>query len=149
MASSVASQLVLTLHRGRGRTPTQRPGGFLAAANVTASDDQYFLREAGHNSLDSVAFHYSIYRAMARILGMDGNLQVAYDTNADLVDAWNQIFVSNDLLNPTSGDVDPRHMYGTSNFDIFRWQSLENGTQRVAVGTFLTSLVMPGIPLVR
>jgi alpha-1,3-glucan synthase len=86
---------------------------------------------------------------MARILGMDGNLQVAYDTNADLVDAWNQIFVSNDLLNPTSGDVDPRHMYGTSNFDIFRWQSLENGTQRVAVGTFLTSLVMPGIPLVR
>lgn len=79
---------------------------------------------------------------------MDGNLQVAYDSGPNLVDAWNEIFVTNDMLNPRTGEVDPRHMYGTSNFDIFRWQSLENGTQRTALGTFINSLIMPGIPLV-
>jgi alpha-1,3-glucan synthase len=31
---------------------------------------------------------------------------------------------------------------------VFRWPSLENGTQRSALGTFITSLVVPGIPLV-
>lgn len=120
----------------------------MAAANLSASDDQYFLRERGKNALDSAAFHYSIYRALARTLGMDGNLQVAFDTGTDFVDAWNELFVSNDIVNPHTGAVDPKHMYGTSNFDIFRWQSLENGTQRVAVGTFINSLIMPGIPLV-
>lgn len=140
-----------SLYLGRGRTPTQRPGGFLQAANLSESDDQYFLREKGLNGLDATAFHYSIYRAMARLLGMEGNLEVGFDTGGDLVEAWNQIFVTNDLINPgggsMAGKVDPRHMYGTSNFDIFRWQSMENGTQRAALGTFISSLVMPGIPL--
>ena len=78
---------------------------------------------------------------------MDGNLNVAYDVDVNFVTAWNQIFVDNDFLN-TAGTLDPRHMYGTSNFDVFRWPSLQNGTQRSALGTFITSLVMPGIPLV-
>ena len=59
-----------------------------------------------------------------------------------------KLFVDNDFINPRSGIVDPRHMYGTSNFDVFRWPSLENGTARSALATFITSLVMPGIPLV-
>lgn len=79
---------------------------------------------------------------------MDGNLQVAFDVDTNFITAWNQMFVSNDFINPSTGDVDPRHMYGTSNFDVFRWPSLENGTQRSILGTFITSLVMPGIPLV-
>lgn len=123
------------------------PPGFLAAANVTAKDN-YFLRDQPLNALDGIAFHYSIYRAIARFLGMDGNLQVAYDIDTNFVTAWNQMFVNNDFLNPSTGLVDPRHMYGTSNFDIFRWPSLENGTQRSVLATFITTLVMPGIPLV-
>ena len=134
---------------GRGRTPTQLPPGFLAAANVTSDQNQFFLREASLNALDGVAFHYSIYRSLTRFLGMDGNLQVAYDIDVNFVTAWNQMFVDNDFLNAHSGVVDPRHMYGTSNFDVFRWPSLENGTARSALATFITSLVMPGIPLVR
>ncbi|TFK76403.1 hypothetical protein BDN72DRAFT_234531 [Pluteus cervinus] len=136
-----------SLYYGRGRTPTQLPPGFLAAANLTASDNQYFLRDAPLNALDAVAFHYSTYRAIARFLGMDGNLQVAYDVDVNFITAWNQMFVNNDFLNPSTGLVDPRHMYGTSNFDIFRWPSLENGTQRSALATFINALVMPGIPL--
>ncbi|KAI0322220.1 glycoside hydrolase family 13 and glycosyltransferase family 5 domain-containing protein [Amylostereum chailletii] len=136
-----------SLYYGRGRTPTQRPPGFLNAANMTATQNEYFLRDAPLNALDGVAFHYSIYRSLTRFLGMDGNLQVAFDVDTNFVTAWNQMFVNNDFLNSNTGDVDPRHMYGTSNFDIFRWPSLENGTLRGNIASFITSLVMPGIPL--
>ncbi|KIK57781.1 glycosyltransferase family 5 protein [Collybiopsis luxurians FD-317 M1] len=136
-----------SLYIGRGRTPTMLPPGFLAAANVTSNMSEYFLRDAPLNALDGVAFHYSIYRSLTRFLGMDGNLQVAYDVDVNFVTAWNQIFVTNDFVNSQNGTVDPRHMYGTSNFDVFRWPSLENGTQRSALGTFITSLVMPGMVL--
>jgi alpha-1,3-glucan synthase len=124
------------------------PPGFLAAANLTASENAYFLRPAPDNGLDAVAFHYSIYRSLTRFLGMDGNLDVAYDVDTNFVTAWNEMFVNNDFLNPVSGVIDPKHMYGTSNFDVFRWPSLQNGTQMSALGTFITTLVMPGLPLV-
>ena len=109
---------------------------------------QNFLRDAPLNALDGAAFHYSTYRSLTRFLGMDGNLQVAFDVDTNFITAWNEMFVNNDFLNPSSGAVDPRHMFGTSNFDVFRWPSLENGTQRSALGTFITNLVMPGVALV-
>ena len=80
---------------------------------------------------------------------MDGNLQVAYDVSTNFVSAWNEMMVNNDFLNPNTGKLDPKHLFGTSNFDVFRWPSLENGTQRSALGSFITNLVMPGVPLVR
>lgn len=136
-----------SLYIGRGRTPAQRPPGFLNAANLTSSQNQYFLRDAPLNGLDGVAFHYSIYRSLERFLGMDGNLQVAYDVDVNFVTAWNQMFVDNDFINPMTQQVDPRHMLGTSNFDVFRWPSLDNGTQKSVLGTFITTLLIPGIPL--
>ncbi|KAJ7285792.1 modular protein with glycoside hydrolase family 13 and glycosyltransferase family 5 domains [Mycena rebaudengoi] len=63
------------------------------------------------------------------------------------LNALDSMFVQNDFLNSQDGKLDPRHMYGTSNFDIFRWPSLQNGTQMSVLGTFIASLVMPGIPL--
>lgn len=137
-----------SLYYGRGRTPTQRPPGFLNAAAVTPDQNQFFLRDKGRIALDAVAFHYSIYRSLSRFLGMDGNLQVAYDIDVNFVTAWNQMFVDNDLLNHETGVIDPRHMYGVTNFDVFRWPALVNGTEKLMLGTFITSLVMPGIPLV-
>jgi len=120
----------------------------VAAANLSSAQDEFFLRDAPLNGLDAVAFHYSFYRAVSRFLGMDGNLQVAYDVDVNFVTAWNQMFVDNDFINPGTGKVDPKHMYGTSNFDVFRWPSLEMGIQKSVLATFLASLVMPGIPLV-
>ena len=137
-----------TFPSGRGRTPTQLPPGFLSAINLTKDHDEFFLREAPINALDSVAFHYSTYRAIARFLGMDGNLQVAYDIDINFVTAWNQMVVKNDFLNPSTGKFDPKHMYGSSNFDIFRWPSLEHGVEKSVLATFIASLIMPGIPLV-
>ncbi|OSX65248.1 glycosyltransferase family 5 protein [Postia placenta MAD-698-R-SB12] len=135
------------LYYGRGRTPTERPPGFLQAANLTNAENQYFIREQNQNGLDGAAFHYSIYRSLTRFLGMDGNLEDAYDLSGNFVSAWNEMFVNDDLLNAFTGKIDPRHMFGTSNFDIFRWPSLENGTARSVLGTFITNLVMPGIAL--
>jgi alpha-1,3-glucan synthase len=148
----MAMVTVITDHpssSGRGRTPTQLPPGFLAAANMTSSQNQYFLRDAGENGLDGVAFHYSTYRSLSRFLGMDGNLQVAYDVDVNFVTSWNEMFVDNDFVNPNTGAVDPKHMFGTSNFDVFRWPSLENGTQKGLMAAFITNIVMPGVPLVK
>ena len=106
------------------------------------------MRDQGINSLDAVAFHYSIYRSLTRFLGLDGNLQVAFDVSTNFVDAWNEMIIDNDFINPNTGKFDPKHLYGTSNFDVFRWPSLENGTSRASLATFVTSLLMPGVPLV-
>ncbi|KIK71072.1 glycosyltransferase family 5 protein [Collybiopsis luxurians FD-317 M1] len=136
-----------SVYLGRGRNSTQRPTNITAFLTAQSSSDQsqYFLRDSGDVALDGCAFHYSIYRSLTRFLGMDGNLAVAYDVDTNFVNAWNEIFEDNDLFNSQSNDLDPRHMYGTSNFDVFRWPSLANGTQRSALGTFMTSMVMPGI----
>ena len=136
------------LYLGRGRTPTMLPPADLATINNMTSDaNQYFLRSKGINGLDGFAFHYSTYRSLTRFLGMDGNLQVADDVGVNFVDAWNEMFVTNDFINAQSGVTDPRHMFGTSNFDIYRWPSLVNGTQLSVLATFVTNLLMPGVSL--
>jgi alpha-1,3-glucan synthase len=135
------------LYIGRGRTPQQRPPSFLDATNMTQDQTQYFLREADNAGLDSSAFHYSVYRSLCRFLGMDGNLNVAYDIDVNFVTAWNQLVVTNDFLNHQTNEFDPRHMFGTTNQDVFRWPSLANGTERGALGIFISTLVLPGMPL--
>ncbi|KAG9102015.1 Cell wall alpha-1,3-glucan synthase ags1 [Ceratobasidium sp. 370] len=139
-----------SLYIGRGRSPTQRPVDDKHAVNITSDMKQYFLRDKPRNSLDAVAFHYSVYRALSRVLGMDGNLQVAYDayTNANFVEIWVTMLQTNDFFNAETGLLDPRHMYGVSNFDVFRWPSLVNGTQKMALASFINAFVMPGIPLI-
>jgi alpha-1,3-glucan synthase len=136
------------LYYGRGRTLTQHPPSFDVAVGLTNKSTGFYMRNTGENGLDGVAFHYSIYRSLTRMLGMDGNLQVGFDVPTNFVDAWNAMAVSNDMVNPNSGTFDPKHMYGVSNFDIFRWPSLASGVQKAATASFITTLLMPGIPLV-
>jgi alpha-1,3-glucan synthase len=141
-----------SLYFGRGRTPEDRVGGdspFIATANLTANNNTHFMRNEGQNAIDAVTFHYSIYRYLTRFVGMDGNLEDAYDLSPNFVTAWLQMFVDNDFLNPNTNKLDPKHLFGTSNFDVFRWPSVTNGTIRQSLGTFITSLIMPGLPLVR
>ncbi|KAK4704606.1 hypothetical protein P7C70_g1601, partial [Phenoliferia sp. Uapishka_3] len=135
-----------SLYLGRGRTPEQVPNSTLAPT-LKPTDSAYFLRDEGKQALDGAAFHYSIYRSLTRVLGMDGNISVAYDVAVDFVDAWNVMLTTNDFLNPSTGAFDPRHMFGVNNQDVFRWPSLTNGTRKNLFGTFITTLVLPGIPL--
>ena len=80
---------------------------------------------------------------------MDGNLEVAFDVPVNFVDATNQMFVTNDYLSAKDGTSDPRHLMGVSNFDVFRFPGLVNGRKLSALATFITTVVVVGIPLVR
>ncbi|WAQ90638.1 hypothetical protein PtA15_13A37 [Puccinia triticina] len=136
-----------SLYIGRGRQPAHYANlQFDTAALVTANQTENFMRPVGENALDSAAFHYSIYRSLTRFLGMDGELDSPYDIPVNWVEAWREIFVTNDLLNQETQQLDPRHLYGTTNQDNFRWASLINGTERFLLGQLVTNLIMPGIP---
>ncbi|KOS40296.1 hypothetical protein ACN38_g8832 [Penicillium nordicum] len=137
-----------SLYLGRGRQPDQRVGSAGEGAKLTNTSEGAFLREDGLQALDSSAFHYTIYRSMTRFLGMDGNLVAGFDLPTDFIEAWNDMLINNDFLNAFTGEIDPRHMYGVSNQDNFRWPALQNGTDKYLLGLYIISLELPGIPLI-
>lgn len=53
---------------------------------------------------------------------------------------------TNDMVNPNTGNFDPRHLYGVTNQDVFRWPALKHGIEKNLVGLFVTTLILPGIP---
>lgn len=133
------------IYIGRGRQPNNVPPDIVTALTLTnESTERFFLRSPGSVAIDGVAFHYSMYRALTRFLGMDGDFEVAYDTPVDFTDMWNTMAVTNDFLNSQTNKVDPRHLYGTANQDVFRWPGIVNGTQRQNLGAFACALIMPG-----
>jgi alpha-1,3-glucan synthase len=138
-----------SIYLGRGREPSMQPPNASYALNMTSnSDSKYFIRDIGNGALDAAAFHYTIYRSLTRFLGMDGNLEAGYDANGGgWVDTWNEMLVTNDLINSNTNVSDPRHMFGVTNQDVFRWPAIKNGTQRMLLGHFITTLHMPGIPM--
>jgi alpha-1,3-glucan synthase len=38
-------------------------------------------------------------------------------------------------------------MYGSGNQDVFRWPALRQGVERMLLAQFITTIHMPGIPL--
>ena len=137
-----------SVYLGRGKQPDQYFDNAIDAMNATnATDSQMYLRDLDKQAIDGAAFHYSTYRALTRFLGMDGNLKAGYDVPVDFVEAWNLMLISNDLVNANTGKFDPRHMYGATNQDVFRWPAIQWGVQRQLLGTYVTTLLLPGIPL--
>ncbi|KAH8691393.1 alpha-1,3-glucan synthase Ags2 [Talaromyces proteolyticus] len=138
-----------SIYIGRGRQPDMQPADIQDAIQMTnESSDKYFIRGDGQQAIDGAAFHYSVYRTLTRFLGLDGNLAAGYDLPTDWVTMWNLMLLSNDLVNANTGKFDPRHLYGTTNQDVFRWPAIESGTERMLLGMFITTLHMPGAPLV-
>ncbi|KAL1410802.1 hypothetical protein Q8F55_001744 [Vanrija albida] len=135
------------IYYGRGRTPGMRTT-YEEALNLTQADNTKFLRDEHLAPLDGSCFHYSVYRQICHYLGVDGQLSVSSDIDQNFVNGWNQMLTSNDFLNQQTGELDPRHMYGVANQDIFRWPVVENGTQKQLAGSFITHLLLPGIPLI-
>ena len=133
---------------GRGRQPDQRPENTSQAVALTStSSSKWFLRDQGYQGLDSGAFHYTTYRSLTRFLGMDGNLEAGYDAPLNWIDQWNTFLTSNDLINANTGKFDPRHMFGVTNQDVFRWPAIADGKSRQLLGHFITTILLPGIPL--
>lgn len=110
-------------------------------------DDSLYIRAKGKNAFDSACFHYSTYRALTRFLGMDGDLGAKGETPTDFVVAWNEFIKTNDLINADSGVFDPRHMYGAQNQDVFRWPTIIDGTQKQILANYITTMLLPGIPM--
>jgi len=138
-----------SIYLGRGRQPDQWLKNLTEAVMLNnASDSKYFLRESQQIALDAAAFSYSVYRFMTRFLGMDGNLEAGFDLPMSWVDAWNQMLISNDFVNADTGVLDPRHMFGVTNQDVFRWPGIRQGVHRMLLGQFITTILLPGIPLV-
>ena len=136
------------IYLGRGRQPDMLPDTLLDAVKITNnSQERFFMRDHDNGALDATAFHYSIYRSLTRFLGMDGNLEAGYDTPRNWVDAWNTMLLTNDFVNANTGQFDPRHMYGVTNQDVFRWPAIRNGTEKQLLGLYITTIHMPGIPL--
>ena len=142
-----------SIYVGRGRLSDKSmwPANFSEALSLNnESDRKFFVRDPGQQALDAAAFHYSIYRSLTRFLGMDGNLEAGFDLPRNWVDAWNSMLLTNDFVNPNPGGpggFDPRHLYGVTNQDVFRWPAIANGTHRQLLGHFITILHMPGSPL--
>ena len=137
-----------SIYVGRGREPDQVPENMTEAVTLTnTSADEYFLRDPQYSGLDSAAFHYTVYRTLTRFLGMDGNLEAGFDAPTNWVDQWNTFLLTNDMVNPNTGVFDPRHMYGVTNQDVFRWPAIRQGIDRQLLGHFVTSILLPGIPL--
>lgn len=134
-----------SIYVGRGKQPNHAlgsPAEAVTTSNTTDADQ--FVRPVGLSALDGSAFHYDIYGAMTRWLGLDGPWGAR---GVDWVQQWNFILEHNDMVNPNTGEFDPRHMFGMTNQDVLRWPALANGTQRHYLGLFVTMLEMPGIPL--
>lgn len=139
-----------SIYLGRGRLPEQYMSDSQVSVNLTSETAEgmdIFIRDKGQNALDGAAFHYSIYRNMLRFLGMDGSMEAGYDLAKNWVSAWNVMLTTNDFLNAETGKFDPRHMYGAVNQDVFRWPAITMGVERNLLGLFITTLHMPGIPL--
>jgi alpha-1,3-glucan synthase len=137
-----------SIYLGRGRQPDMKsPNASFSTTMTTSTDQSYYIREKNKNALDGAAFHYTIYRSLTRFLGMDGNLEAGYDANSgSWTDSWNDMLITNDFVNPNTGVFDPRHMFGVTNQDVFRWPAITNGVQRMLLGLYITTLHMPGIP---
>jgi alpha-1,3-glucan synthase len=137
-----------SIYHGRGRQPDMKPDTLEEAFRLTnSSDSAYFIRDLNQQATDAAAFHYSVYRSLTRFLGMDGNLAAGYDVPVNWTEAWYQMVLTNDMINANTGKFDPRHMYGATNQDVFRWPTVEYGIERQLLALFITTLHMPGIPL--
>ncbi|KAI4719930.1 alpha-1,3-glucan synthase [Aureobasidium sp. EXF-10727] len=127
---------------GRGKSPDTYFGDQLEGQNATGATEGY-LREFGNNALDGTNFHYPTYGALTRFLGLDGDIGFE---GVDFAQHFNSYLLTDDFVNANTGLFDPRHMFGTTNQDVFRWPALVNGTQKQVLAFFITFLEMPGIP---
>ncbi|BFZ64122.1 hypothetical protein YB2330_005261 [Saitoella coloradoensis] len=151
----VGGNTVGSIYIGRGKEPGMTIDSYDASFNTTnvvnttnVTNSSLYIREDSRHAIDSAAFHYSVYRSLLRWLGIEGEYGALGDLPMNFVDGWQTILRTNDLVNANTGEFDPRHMFGASNQDVFRWPGISNGTEKNLLGLFITTLLLPGIPMV-
>jgi alpha-1,3-glucan synthase len=126
--------------------PQMRVENITEVVTATKESDRVYIRDLENSALDGAAFHYSVYRSMTRFLGMDGIYAAEGDPPVNFVETWKELMRTNDMANAYTGEFDPRHMYGITNQDVFRWPGIQNGTEKQLLGLFIVTLLFPGIP---
>lgn len=140
----VGKKPLVALTTGRGKEPEQywhNTTEAMTASNTSSA--QHFVRDNDHTSIDGSSFSYDIYFSLSQFLGLDGDYPKG---SVDFVSLWEDLLVQTDMVNVNTGAFDPRHGFGTTNQDVFRWPALANGTQRQLLGNFITTLMLPGVP---
>ena len=141
----VAGNSFGSIYIGRGMEPHMAEEN-LTKVVATNNANRDYIRGPEHSALDAAAFHYTIYRAMTRFLGISGVYAAEGDPPINFVKTWNALLSTNDMANAYTGNFDPRHMFGVSNQDVFRWPAITQGTERNLLGLFIITLLFPGIP---
>ncbi|GKZ26283.1 hypothetical protein AbraIFM66951_003610 [Aspergillus brasiliensis] len=140
-----------SLYIGRGHQTNQTISNLTEAFEMTNRTsnvtEDLFLRPASQSALDGAAFHYTLYRALSRFLGLDGIYAAEGDPPVNFIETWNGLVQTNDMINVNTGKFDPRHLFGVTNQDVFRWPAIANGTHKQNLGLYIASLLMPGIPI--
>jgi alpha-1,3-glucan synthase len=167
----VAGNAFGSLYIGRGHQTNQTISNLTEAFMMTnktdKSDQDLFLRPAERSALDGSAFHYTLYRGLSRFLGLvspslrfqitqaniapfslDGTYTAEGDPPVNFVDTWNGLVETNDMVNTNTGKFDPRHLFGVTNQDVFRWPGIKNGTHKQNLGLYVATLLMPGVPII-
>lgn len=139
-----------SIYVGRGKESTMKEVNTTEVVRTASnsSDASKFIRDFGKSAVDAACFEYPTFRGLLRFLGLDGQLGGTYDNPINFPESWRYFILTQDLVNVNTGKFDPRHMYGTQNQDQFRWPSIVNGTARQNLGTFIVTLLMPGIPII-
>lgn len=95
------------IYVGRGKEPQMAETNLTQAVSGNGTNGEY-IRDLDHSALDGGAFHYTVYRALTRFLGMDGVYAAEGDPPVDFVETWNALLLTNDMTNAYSGNFDPR-----------------------------------------
>jgi alpha-1,3-glucan synthase len=106
------------------------------------------MRSGSNIGLDSMAFSYSMYRSLLAFMNLKGNILSSYDVGPDPVQAFNYFLRWYDYSNAYNGQFDPRDLFVIGNQDTFRWASIEDGLSRFRLGQVITTLLLPGMPVV-
>jgi alpha-1,3-glucan synthase len=105
----VAGNTLGAIYIGRGKEPSMQVENITEVLTFTnETDPKFFIREPEKAGLDAAAFHYTIYRALTRFLGLDGIYAAEGDPPVNFVETWNSILQTNDLVNANTGKFDPR-----------------------------------------
>lgn len=141
----VADPRLAAVYFGRGKQPDQQYSSELVAINSTKDTNaEQYIRPLDKVALNGASFHYDVYGSMTRFLGLDGPWG---SLGVDWAAIWNHFLVTQDMVNPNTGLFDPIHMFGTTNQDVFRWPALVDGISRQLLGLFVTTLELPGAPM--
>ncbi|KAK5174810.1 uncharacterized protein LTR77_001893 [Saxophila tyrrhenica] len=95
------------IYIGRGMEPGMAEDNLTKVVSSDGHNREY-IRDLDNSALDGGAFHYTVYRALTRFLGMDGTFAAEGDPPVNFVETWNALLQTNDMTNAYTGEFDPR-----------------------------------------